>query len=456
MVSLPLIMTVVSIAALLFLVLKVRMPAFVALILVSLLFGLSTGMAPADIIASVREGMGGTLGFVAVVVGLGAMMGALLEVSGGVQAISTGILNRFGESRAQWALGLIGFLVAIPVFFDVALIIMIPILFGLRERTGKPLIWFALPLLAGLAITHSFIPPTPGPIAVAEILSADLGWVILFGALAGLPAMIIAGPMLAKFLISIDREGMRSKFQGGQADLEQPGDPDAPAIEPIGFGAALSVIMLPLVLILAGTLTGVVGEGRLPAEAIGIVGFIGHPFVALLITVLYAWYLFGIRKGFKSEYLHDAMLKALEPAGIVVLVTGAGGVFKQILVDSGGGRQLAEVLSAGAMPPIVFAFLVATIVRVAQGSATVAMITAAGLVAPVAELAGLQGAQLGLLVIAIASGATMASHVNDSGFWLVSRYLGLSEGQTLKTWTVSTTLIGLVGFGTVLLLSLVF
>ncbi|GGD17644.1 gluconate:H+ symporter [Aquisalinus flavus] len=456
MAYLPLIMTGVSIAALLFLVLKVRMPAFVALLLVSLMFGLSTGMAPGDIIDSVRNGMGGTLGFVAIVVGLGAMMGALLEVSGGVQAISSGILKRFGEGKAQWALGLIGFLVAIPVFFDVALIIMIPILFGLRERTAKPLIWFALPLMAGLAVTHSFIPPTPGPIAVAEILSAELGWVILFGALAGLPAMVIAGPMLANLLIKLDREGMRSKFRGGQADLEEPGDPDAPAIEPIGFGAALSVIMLPLVLILAGTLTGVVGEGRLPASAISVVGFVGHPFVALLITVLYAWYLFGIRKGFKAAYLHDAMLKALEPAGIVVLVTGAGGVFKQILVDSGGGRQLAEVLSAGAMPPIVFAFLVATIVRVAQGSATVAMITAAGLVAPVAELAGLQGAQLGLLVIAIASGATMVSHVNDSGFWLVSRYLGLTEAQTLKTWTVSTTLIGLTGFAVVLLLSLFF
>ena len=449
----PLAMTVIAIAALLFLVLKVRLPAFVALLLVSVGFGLGAGMAPGDIIESIRTGMGGTLGFVAVVVGLGAMMGAILEVSGGVQAVSRGILGAFGETRAQWALGLVGFLVAIPVFFDVALIIMIPVLFGLREQTGRPLVWFALPLLAGLAITHAFIPPTPGPIAVAEILGADLGWVILFGALAGLPAMIVAGPLLANTLLKMDREGLRSKFRGGMAELD-----DGEAVEnPITFGAALSVILLPLLLILAGTVTSAVsGDGTaLPAGAVSVITFLGHPFVALLLTVLYAWYLFGIRKGMKADDLHNAMLKALEPAGLVVLVTGAGGVFKQILVDSGGGRQLAEVLTAGAMPTVLFAFLVAGIVRVAQGSATVAMITAAGLVAPVADLAGIEGAGLGLLVIAIASGASMMSHVNDSGFWLVSRYLGLTEAQTLKTWTVSTTLVGLVGFLVVCLLALI-
>lgn len=456
----PLAMTGIAIAALLFLVLKVRLPAFIALLLVSILFGLGAGMAPGDIITSIQNGMGGTLGFVAIVVGLGAMMGALLEISGGVQAISRGILSKFGEGRSQWALGLIGFLVAVPVFFDVALIIMIPILFGLREQTSRPLIYFALPLLAGLVVTHSFIPPTPGPIAVAEILQADLGWVILFGAIAGLPSMIIAGPLLAKFLIKIDREGLRSRFQGGMAEL----DDDVHVEHPIGFSSALTVILLPLLLILSGTLmTALTGGGAgaqggldAPPWLVSAVTFIGHPFVALLITVLYAWYLFGIRKGIKSESLHHAMLKALEPAGLVVLVTGAGGVFKQILVDSGGGRMLAEVLTAGSMPTILFAFIVAGIVRVAQGSATVAMITAAGLVAPVAELGGLEGPQLGLVVIAIAAGASMISHVNDSGFWLVSRYLGLSEAQTLRTWTVSTTLVGFVGFGVVCLLSLFF
>lgn len=445
----PLLMTALSIAALLVLVLKLRLPAFMALIIVSLGFGLSTGMAPAEVINAIKNGMGGTLGFVAVVVGLGAMMGALLEVSGGVGAISDTILKRFGERRSQGALGVIGFLVAIPVFFDVAFIILMPVLLGLREKTGKPILYFALPLLAGLAVTHAFIPPTPGPIAVAEILGADLGWVIIFGFAAGLPAMIIAGPWLARIIT-------RSPTMIEDDALINHTTAEAVA-NPIGFNAAMSVIALPLVLILCATMVSALstsGTITLPDTLREAVLFIGHPFVALLLACLYAWYCFGLRGGMDRGALHNAMVKALEPAGLVVLVTGAGGAFKQILVDSGAGAALAEALSAGSMPLLLFAFIVAGIVRVAQGSATVAMITAAGLSAPVAQVAGVEGAALALLVIAIASGASIISHVNDSGFWLVSRYLGLSEAQTLRSWTISTTLIGVVGFAVCCLLSL--
>ncbi|WP_371396716.1 gluconate:H+ symporter [Fretibacter rubidus] len=445
----PLVMTALSIAALLILVLKFRLPAFIALLLVSLGFGLSVGMEPMDVITAVKNGMGGTLGFVAVVVGLGAMMGALLEISGGVSAISDTILKRFGEHRAQGALGFIGFLVAIPVFFDVAFIILMPVLLGLRDKTGKSIIYFAIPLLAGLAVTHAFIPPTPGPIAVSEILGADLGWVIVFGVLAGLPAMMIAGPLLARIIA--DRPDLQSTLP-----IDFAPDIDTPQ-NPVSFNAAMSVILLPLVLILSATvLTALTASGALslPMPLKNTVLFIGHPFVALLIACLYAWVIFGVMRGMDKSALHNAMLKSLEPAGLVVLVTGAGGVFKQILVDSGAGKALAEALSAGSMPLLLFAFLVAGIVRVAQGSATVAMITAAGLTAPVAAVAGVEGADLALLVIAIASGASIVSHVNDSGFWLVSRYLGLSEAQTLKTWTVSTTLIGVVGFLVCCVLSL--
>jgi Gnt-I system low-affinity gluconate transporter len=439
--ALPLILTAISVIALLLLVLKVRLPAFIALLLVSLAFGLAAGMTPGDVIQSVQSGMGGTLGFVAVVVGLGAMMGALLESSGGVQAISSGLLSRFGEARAQSALGFIGFLVAIPVFFDVAFIILLPVVLGLAERTGKALVYFAIPLLAGLAVTHAFIPPTPGPIAVAEILKADLGWVILFGALAGLPAMIIGGPLLARIIAK--RPDMQIS---NPVDFAE----NTKTETPISFSAAMQVILLPLILILFGTLTTALNYESPVADTIK---FLGHPFVALLIACLYAWWMFGVRRGIDRSALHDAMLRALEPAGLVVLVTGAGGVFKQVLVDTGAGAALAETLSATQMPLLLFAFIVAGIVRVAQGSATVAMITAAGLVAPVAAIAGLGGADLALLVIAIASGASILSHVNDSGFWLVSRYLGLTEAQTLRSWTVSTTLIGVTGFAVACLLS---
>ena len=442
-------MTALSIGLLLLLVLKFRLPAFIALLLVSLGFGLSVGMTPQDVINAVKNGMGGTLGFVAVVVGLGAMMGALLEVSGGVGAISNTVLKRFGEKRSQGALGLIGFLVAIPVFFDVAFIILMPVLLGLKEKTGKTILYFALPVLAGLAVTHAFIPPTPGPIAVSEILGADLGWVILFGFLAGLPAMFIAGPLFAR-IIAESPTFKNIKTIDFTPDYKPPDNP-------ISFSAAMSVILIPLLLILSATLvTALTGSGALVInDALkGTLLFLGHPFVALLIACLYAWVTFGLMRGVPADALHNAMLKSLEPAGLVVLVTGAGGVFKQILVDSGAGKALAEALTAGSMPLLLFAFIVAAIVRIAQGSATVSMITAAGLTAPVAQLAGIEGAGLALIVIAIASGASVVSHVNDSGFWLVSRYLGLTESQTLKSWTISTTLIGVVGFAVCCLLSL--
>jgi len=437
--TLPLIATSISIVALLFLVLRVKLPAFIALLLVSLGFGLSVGMTPDDVINAVKDGMGGTLGFVAVVVGLGAMMGALLEQSGGVQAISSTILKRFGTEKSQLALGLIGFLVAIPVFFDIAFIILMPVLLGLQKKTQKPLIYFAMPLLAGLAVTHSFIPPTPGPIAVADILNADLGWVILFGALAGLPAAFVGGPLLTKHLMSQDLFNTHALHET-EHEIVEPENP-------ISFSAAMLAILLPLALILAATLTKMqLGDTETLSPTQQIILFLGHPFISLLLGCLVSWYALGIRRGVPADELMQAMTKALEPAGIVVLVTGAGGVFKQILVTSGAGADLAAVLQSNSMPIIGFAFLVAAIVRVAQGSATVAMITAAGLTAPVAETIGLSGPALALLVIAIAAGATVISHVNDSGFWLVSRYLNLDENQTLRSWTISTTLIGFTAF----------
>ncbi len=432
-----------SIALLLVLVLRFKWPAFLVLLLVSTVAGFLLGMEPTALIEAMRAGMGGTLGFVAVVVGLGSLLGAMLEASGGVQTIAQVILKRFGTQRAVWALGLIGFLIAIPVFFDVAFIIIAPILYGLRRSSGRPLLYFALPLLAGLAVTHAFIPPTPGPITVADLLGADLGWLILFGVLAGLPAMLVAGPLYARWLLPRLRV---NNTVGAEAATDEP---DAIA-NPVGFVPALTAIVLPLVLVLLATITKQWGSEGLLAD---IIAFIGHPFAALMLACLYGYIVFGIRRGVAASDMHDIMVRALEPAGIVVLVTGAGGVFKQVLVDSGAGAHLADTIGAASLSPLVFGFLVALILRLAQGSATVAMITAAGLAAPVVSAAGLPPQQVALVVVAIASGATACSHVNDSGFWLVSRYLHLSEAETLKSWTVASTLVGLVGFATALVLS---
>ncbi|WP_226666440.1 GntP family permease [Metabacillus litoralis] len=426
---------------LLFLVIRTKLHAFVALLLVSLIVGILAGMPLNDVVTSMQNGMGGTLGFVAVVVGLGAMFGQMLEVSGGAERLAQTLVKKFGEDKSQWALGLTGFLVAIPVFFDVGFIILVPIVYGLAKKTGKSLLYYGIPLLAGLAVTHSFIPPTPGPIAVADLIGAELGWVILFGTLAGIPAMIIAGPIFAKYISKKIHVVVPDYMNLEEIEY----DKDLPS-----FKLIASLIMIPLVLILLNTVSGVLlEEGNIVRQ---ILTFLGHPFVALTIATILTFVLLGTRRGYSRQEVQDIATKALEPAGIIILVTGAGGVFKQVLIDSGVGQVLGDMMAGSSLPPILLAFLIAAVVRVAQGSATVSMVTAAGLMAPLISILGLEGPVLGLIVIAIASGATVLSHVNDSGFWLVNRYFGLSVKDTLKTWTVMETLIGLVGVTVALIL----
>ncbi|PMC39084.1 gluconate transporter [Bacillus sp. UMB0899] len=428
---------------LLFLVIRTKLHAFVSLLLVSLIVGVLAGMPLNDVVTSMQNGMGGTLGFVAVVVGLGAMFGQMLEVSGGAERLAQTLVKKFGEDKSQWALGVTGFLVAIPVFFDVGFIILVPIVYGLAKKTGKSLLYYGIPLLAGLAVTHSFIPPTPGPIAVADLIGADLGWVILFGTIAGIPAMIIAGPLFAKY-ISKKLHVVVPDYMNLE-EIEY--DKELPS-----FKLIASLIMIPLVLILLNTVSGVLlDEGNIVRQ---ILTFLGHPFVALTIATILTFVLLGTKRGYSRQEVQDIATKALEPAGIIILVTGAGGVFKQVLIDSGVGEVLGEMMAGSPLPPILLAFLIAAAVRVAQGSATVSMVTAAGLMAPLIEMLALEGPVLGLLVIAIASGATVLSHVNDSGFWLVGRYFGLSVKDTLKSWTVMETLIGLVGVGVALILGI--
>ncbi|ANX14138.1 gluconate transporter [Fictibacillus arsenicus] len=427
--------------ALLFLVIRTKLHAFVALLLVSLLVGIAAGMPLNKVIESITNGMGGTLGFVAVVVGLGAMFGQMLEVSGGAERLAQTLVKKFGQDKAQWALTLTGFLVAIPVFFDVGFIILVPIVYGLAKKTGRSLLYYGIPLLAGLAVTHSFVPPTPGPIAVADLLGAELGWVILFGVIAGIPSAILAGPVFGRYIAKKIHVSVPDymELEEKQYDKELP-----------SFAMIASLIFIPLVLILANTVSGVLLEEGNTVRSV--LTFLGHPFVALIIATLLAFYFLGVRRGYSGDEIQSIATKALEPAGIIILVTGAGGVFKQILIDSGVGEVLGDMMAGSALPPILLAFLIASIVRVAQGSATVAMVTAAGLISPLIDTLGLEGPVLGLIVISIAAGATILSHVNDSGFWLVNRYFGLDVKDTLRSWTIMETIIALTGFTVVFVL----
>ena len=400
---------VAGIALILFLIVRTKLQAFVALLLGSLVVGIAAGMPYASVLESMASGMGSTLASIAVVVGLGAMFGRMLEVSGGAESFAGALLARSGERHAQWALLAVGFIVAIPVFFDVAFIVLISVVYGMTEKTGKPIVFFAAPLLAGLAVAHAFVPPTPGPIAGAGLRGAHRGLVMLLGKLVGLPS---------------------------------------------ARGIVTALIAVPLVLIVGNTAGSLLLEEGSRIRTV--LALIGHPMVALLVTTLLCFSLLGTRRGYTRDEVQEFATRALEPAGIVILVTGAGGVLKQVLIDSGVGGVLSDRLAATAMPTLLLAFVIAAAVRLMQGSATVAMLTAAGLVAALLGDLDLAQPLIALHVIAIAAGATIASHVNDSGFWLVNRYLGLSVPDTFRTWTVLTTIASLVAISLILAIATIF
>ncbi len=433
----------ISIALLLFLIMKLKLHAFVALLIVSMGTAVAAGMPIEKIMGTIQSGMGGTLGFISVVVGLGAMFGKMLEVSGGAERLARTLINKFGKDRASWALGLAGFIVSIPVFFDVGFIILVPLVYSLAKETKKSLLHYGIPLLAGLAVTHAFVPPTPGPVAVAQLVGADLGKVILFGIIAGIPSMIVAGPIFGKY-IGNKIYAEVPEYMELDDNVINAEEKDLPS-----FKLIISLILIPIVLILLNTTAGVFLEEG--SSIRNILTFIGHPFLALSISTILAFITLGKHKGLTKEEVNKVATAALAPTGLILLVTGAGGIFKQVLIDSNIGTVLAEGLADSSMNPIILAFIIATVVRVSVGSATVAMMTAGGIMAPLLPAFNVEPA---LIVIAIAAGATVLSHVNDSGFWLVNRYFGISEKDTLKSWTVMETLIGVVGLISVLIISI--
>jgi len=429
-----------GLVVLLVLILKLKLPAFISLLIASISVGLFTGMPPIVILDTIKEGMGSTLGFVATVVGLGAMFGALLENARGAEAIANYTLKVFGPGKTSWALMLTGFIVAIPVFFDVAFIILIPIIYSLQRQTSKSILYYAIPLLAGLAITHTFIPPTPGPVAVADILKADLGWVIMVGGIVSIPTAIVCGPLFGKFI------SKRIQVPAPKEVFEVNSDQELPSV-----ALLFAIIAVPIVLIVLQTTVSLDRSIWNPLFLYA-VDLLGHPFTALIIANLIAWYALGIRQNNSSKNLLKISRASFGPAGLIILLTGAGGVFKQMLVNTGAGEMLANYFAQLGIPILILGFVLAALVRILQGSATVAMITAASIIAPlIMDYSPFHGA---LLVIAIASGASILSHVNDSGFWLVSNYLGLNEKQTFLSWTMMTTILALCGLTCVLILSL--
>ena len=441
---------ILAIAILLVLVLKVKLQAFLALMIISMAVGLAMGMPVEKVFESMQNGMGSTLGFVATIIGLRAIFGQILEASGGAQSLAHYLVRRFGKNRAHWAMAIAGFLIAIPIFFDVGFIILVPLVYALSRDTGKPLLYYGIPLLAGLVVTHAFVPPTPGPVAVTQILKAEMGWVIAMGIIVGIPTTLLAGPLFGRYI------SRKIKADNGHLlqTLEETSDPAKGAV---AFGLVLSVLMLPIILIVLHTVVKWMVEYNVlsPGLCADVFLFAGHPFAALTLATLSALYFLGIRRGRTGAELLNISTKALAPAGLIILITGAGGIFKQVLVDSGIGVTLAKAVADSGIPILLLAYVLAVIIRISQGSATVAMITAAGIAAPLIEQAGLREMETAMVVLVIAAGSTIMSHVNDSGFWLVGKYLGLSEKQTLCSWTIMTSIVSVAGFIIILVLNAV-
>lgn len=466
-----------AVGVLLFLIMKLKLHAFLALVLVSLLVALATRIPLEDVVTTLTTGFGSTLASVALLVGLGAMLGRLLEHSGGAQVLADSLIGRFGEHRAPLALGVAALLFGFPIFFDAGLVVFLPIVFTVARRLGGSLLTYGLPTAGAFAVMHAFVPPHPGPVAAAELIGADIGLVLVFGLLVGLPTWYLGGYLYGLWAgrrypvpvpDTLDDDAPRTADDRPDPSVEgtSPGIAStggrvtgtATRPAPPRFGTVVGILLLPLVLIFLNTgLSTLASAGALDETSLLVrTGqLLGATPVALLITVLVAMVVLGVRRGESGAQVESIVNSALGPVCAIILITGAGGMFGGVLRASGIGTALADVLGDIGLPVIVAAFVISVLLRVAQGSATVALTTAAGLMAPVVEATeGLSSVDLALIVIAIAGGATVLSHVNDSGFWLVSRFFRMDEKTTLKTWTVMETLLGTLGFLFALVLSL--
>jgi len=436
-----------GIALLLILIIKVRLNAFLSLLIASIWIGLFGGIPPEEISNTISKGMGDTLAFVATIVGLGTIFGAILEHSGGARQISTFLVKKTGEKKARIAMLFSGFIVAIPVFFDVAFIILFPVVQALSKKLGKPILFLALPLLTGIGLTHSFIPPTPGPVAVADILKVDLGYMIGIGVIVTIPVAIICGIIISRKLVfstSIDLEIKESK------PIESI-DNSTDLVQITHFA-----ILLPLLLMVTNAvLKTIVTEGIIDVfPGYQYLILIGHPFSALLLATLFAIYFLGKKAGLDKEKLFKISNDSLAPAGTIILITGAGGVLKETLISTGIGTMIAQQMGQSSSSILLLAFGVASIVRILQGSATIAMITGAGIVAPIISiLPDFSAVESTLIALSIAAGSITVSHVNDSGFWIVNRFLKQEVTETLKSWTILSTAVSVTSFLVILIIN---
>ncbi|MBP2633514.1 MAG: gluconate transporter, partial [Firmicutes bacterium] len=423
----------VAIALIVFLIMRVKLSAFVALTISGLTLGILAGMPLEKIAGSFQAGMGSTLGFLATVLGLGTILGRMLEVSGGAQRLAKTLIKAFGERNAHWAMMFVAFICGIPVFFQVGFVLLIPVMFSIAIQTKMSLIKIGIPVVAGLIVVHGLVPPHPAALAIVGTLKADVGTTIIYSLLIGLPAAIIAGPIFGSIV---------SKYVKANPPEQLFTSELIPDEKLPGFLATLFTILLPMIIMVIKT----IAELLLPKDAafLPLISFLGNPITALLISVVYSYFTLGFSRGLKKEDILKITDGCFGPVAGILLVIGAGGAFNQVLQDSGIGKALGGVLTNLHMNPILLAWIIALIMRFAVGSTTVAMVTAAGIILPITP--SFPNLNPSLLCVAIGAGGVGLSHVNDSGFWIVKEYFGMSVQDTFKTWTLSTTIASVVAF----------
>ncbi len=438
-----------GIALLLFLIIKVKIEPFIALVATSVLVALVGGVSIEALVGSpvksgdalIERGFAGILGHITLIIGLGTVLGAILERSGGAEVLLGKLVKVFGEKGTPLAMGITGFVLGIPVFFDIGIFVLAPLVYVAAVRGGKSLALYALPLLAGLSVTHAFLPPHPGPVAAAGLFQVELGWIIIMGLACGIPAWFASGILWGTWI------GKRVNIAVPE-DRVIPEAEEAKGHEP-SIGLVALAIGLPMILILGATF----GNVFLPPGTFrDVLIFFGNPAIALTVAVVLSMWLLGIRRGMTAQDLSDLSSASLKPVGMILLVVGAGAFFGAVLSATGVGSAVAETLSAAGLPLILAAYVIACGMRVAQGSATVAIVTTGGILAPELTSGDYSQPQLALIAIAISSGSIIASHVNDGGFWIISKYFNMSVKDTLKTWTVLETVLSIVGFAMAALL----
>ncbi|MBF4516671.1 gluconate permease [Flavobacterium sp. ANB] len=434
-----LLILIAGILLLLILISAVKLNAFISLIIAAFFVGISKQMNFPDLINSIQQGIGSTLGSLILIIAFGVILGNLLSDSGAAQRISSVMIRSFGIRHIKWAMVITGFSVGISMFYNAGFIILIPMIFAVAKSTRQPIIYLGIAMASALSITHGFLPPHPGPTAIAVIFKADIGKTLLYGILVALPALFVAGIVFPEFIKKIKAFPPKGLFDSKTfTEAEMP-----------SFAISILTALVPVFLMAAATFS----ELLLPETNTlrSVLLFIGNPTTSMLIAILFALLTLGIFRGRKMQDIMDKSGNALSSATMIILIIGAGGAFKQVLIDSGIGTDLSAFFESSSLSPLLLGWLIATIIRIALGSATVAGLTAAGIVQPLVIASGVSPE---LMVLSIGAGSLMCSHVNDTGFWMFKEYFGISVSDTFKTWTIMETIIGVMGLIGVLVLNL--